>query len=591
MLWRGQSITLIEQEIEKVHLPMPFRMQTPLKSISMALALSLATATQIQAEGLAGAYLAARQASSFSDFEVSSQYFSRALTLDQNNPVLMENALLAFVGLGKIDRGASIARKMQADGLSSQLANMVVIADLAKKGKFDQIITSLKSGKTIGPLIDRLVLGWAKIGLNNADAAFADFDKVITDQQARDIGRYNTALAMGTLGRFQEAAALFAAKGDDGFQVSVQSALAYGQILSQLDRNQDAIAMIDTIFADVNNPAINKMRADLAAGKKLAFSSANSARKGIAEVFFTIANALDGEAVAVNTLIYARMSQALNPDHMQATLLAAGLLESLKRYDLAIKAYNQVPRDHPFYYLAELGRTKALRRSGKTEAGIEALNQLAKSFPGKPSVHSSLGDALRADGQYALASDAYSKAIDLIAKPDENDWFLFYARAISYERTDKWDQAEADFRYAMTLKPNQPQVLNYFGYSMLEKKINLDEALSLIQRAVEAQPNSGYILDSLGWGYYLLKRYDEAAATMLKAIKLMPVDAIVTDHLGDTLWAVGRHREAYFQWRRALSFDPDEKDAVRIRKKLELGLDAVLIEEGQEPTPVATNGG
>ena len=105
----------------------------------------------------------------------------------------------------------------------------------------------------------------------------------------------------------------------------------------------------------------------------------------------------------------------------------------------------------------------------------------------------------------------------------------------------------------------------------------------MIERAVAARPEEGYILDSLGWALYRLGRYDEAVAQMERAVELEAVDPLVNDHLGDVYWAVGRKLEARFQWRRALSFDPEEKGADRIRRKLAVGLDAVLAEEGAAP--------
>ena len=133
--------------------------------------------------------------------------------------------------------------------------------------------------------------------------------------------------------------------------------------------------------------------------------------------------------------------------------------------------------------------------------------------------------------------------------------------------------------------------MNYLGYSLLEQNVKLDEALEMIERAVAAVPNDGYITDSLGWALYRLRRFEEAVTHMERAAELTPVDPIVSDHLGDTLWAVGRRLEAEFQWRRAMSFEPEEADAARIRRKLEVGLDAVLKEEGAEPLPVLANGG
>ena len=117
------------------------------------------------------------------------------------------------------------------------------------------------------------------------------------------------------------------------------------------------------------------------------------------------------------------------------------------------------------------------------------------------------------------------------------------------------------------------------------------DAAPLFQRAVAAEPDSGAITDSLAWAYFRLGRYQDAVEPMERASLLEPVDPIVTDHLGDVYWAVGRKLEARFQWHRALSFDPEEKEAIRIRRKLEVGLDQVLIDEGKPPiTPVVADG-
>jgi len=129
-------------------------------------------------------------------------------------------------------------------------------------------------------------------------------------------------------------------------------------------------------------------------------------------------------------------------------------------------------------------------------------------------------------------------------------------------------------------------VLNYLGYSYVEKKENLDEALDMIQRAAAERPDAGYIVDSLGWALYRLGRYDEAVVQMEKAVELEPTEPLLNDHLGDVYWAVGRKREAEFQWRRALNLGPGdagELDLDRVRRKLEVGLDQVLKEEGAPP--------
>ena len=115
---------------------------------------------------------------------------------------------------------------------------------------------------------------------------------------------------------------------------------------------------------------------------------------------------------------------------------------------------------------------------------------------------------------------------------------------------------------------------------MIEVESALGDALRADEKfaeAAKAQPEDGYITDSLGWVFYRLGRYDEAVKPMLRAVELTPDDPVINDHLGDVLWMVGRKREAEFQWRRALSFGPaDDLDMDRIRKKLDVGLDKVL---------------
>ena len=230
---------------------------------------------------------------------------------------------------------------------------------------------------------------------------------------------------------------------------------------------------------------------------------------------------------------------------------------------------------------------------GKTYGGaVEVLKQLAETHPDLPSVHVASGDLNRQLENYEAAVAAYNRALEIFSANETDQWFVHYARAICYERLDQWDKAEADFRRALELNPGHPQVLNYLGYSLVEHQMKLDEALEMIEQAVEAQPDSGYIVDSLGWALYRLDRYDEAIGHMERAAELMPVDPVVNDHLGDVLWAVGRKTEATFQWKRALSLiDPESPapdiDPERIRRKLEVGLDQVLKEEGAPPLKVA----
>ena len=177
-------------------------------------------------------------------------------------------------------------------------------------------------------------------------------------------------------------------------------------------------------------------------------------------------------------------------------------MESLDQYKLANTAYKGVPADHSAFHAAELGRADVLRQSGKPDASIEVLEQLAKRFDDLAIVYSTLGDVLRQQEQFEEAVSAYDRALELTKDGARGSWFLHYARAISLERLEEWPRAESDFRKALELNPGQPQVLNYLGYSLVEKQVKLKEELSMIEQAVTTSPESGYIVDSLGCAWF-----------------------------------------------------------------------------------------
>jgi tetratricopeptide (TPR) repeat protein len=548
------------------------------------------------AQEAAGPYLAARQASADKDYAAAAEYFTQALAEDPSNPAILESAVVAHVSLGQVDTAIPIARKIEDDDLKSQVAFMTLTADEVKRGAHDAVLARFEAGRGIGALADGLISAWVQLGKGDMKAALSRFDAVAQERGVRGFAIYHKALALASAGDFEAAERIFAGESDGPMQRTRRGTIAWAQILSQLDRNDEAVGLIDDVFGSDLDPEIARLRTRLEAGERLPFSLVSGAADGVAEVFYSLGRALRSDTSEDYVLLYARLARYLSPGHVDATMMSADLLESMQRHDLAIAAYETVPRDHPRHSRAELGRAEALRRADKTDAAIEVLGQLARTYPDLPAVHVSAGDLYRQLERFEDAAAAYDQAVDLYAERDTDQWFVHYARGISHERIGDWTQAEADFRRALELNPDQPQVLNYLGYSLVEKQIKLDEALGMIERAVAARPDSGYIVDSLGWALYRLGRYQEAVEHMERAAELLPVDPVVNDHLGDVLWAVDRRNEARFQWKRALSFIDKENpspdiDPDRIRRKLEVGLDTVLEEEGAPPLEVADDGG
>ncbi len=539
-----------------------------------------------------GAYLAGRQAVYENDYSAAERYYAQALKFDPKNQLLLESVVVARLALGEVERALPIAQTIEEAGLPSQAARIAIAANLIAEGDWGALLSRDPETQGVGPLVDGLMTAWAYLGQGEMTKALEQFDSVTTQEGLREFALYHKAMALASIGDFEGAEAIFAA--DDGVvaRFTRRAALARTEVLSQLDRNEDALTFLADVFQAGSDPSIEDYTSRLSDGETLPFTHVGSAQDGMAEIFFSVGAALNDEAGPDYVLLYARTASFLRPDHVDALLMSAELLSELNQLDLAGEAYRAVPKDSMDHHVAELGRADVLGQSGKTDAAVEVLQSLAAEKPDLPSVHVALADLQRREENYAAAVDSYNTAIDLAEGVSVANWFLHYARGISHERLKQWDQAEADFRRALELNPDQPQVLNYLGYSLVERREKLDEALDMIERAVAARPDSGYIVDSLGWVLFRLGRYDEAVEHMERAVELMPVDPVVNDHLGDVYWAVGRAREAEFQWKRALSFvDPEdtdgEADPERIRRKLEVGLDTVLSEEGADPLKVA----
>ena len=542
-----------------------------------------------QTTGDAGSYLAARLAASDNNYREGERWFSRALEADPDNQSLLEGLVVSQIGLGQIDGAAEAAARLTALGGRSITSSIALVARDAKAEDYDALLAAPENRK-IGNLIDQLIVAWAEFGKGRMSEAVAAFDGIAASDGLKAFGLYHKALALAAVGDFEGADAILSGRVAGPLVINRRGIVAHIQILSQLERFDEATALLDRSFGTDADPLSSGLRASLIARKPIPFDAVTSARDGIAEVFFTLAAALNGEAEDGYTLLYARVASYLNPAHTEALLLTAGLLEQQEQLDLAGEVYAAVPPENPAFYTAEIGRANTLYAQGQKDEALAALKALTQSHPDLILVHMAYGDALRREEQFEASATAYDAAAQLVATPDERHWGLFYSRGVAFERSGQWPKAEADFRKALELSPNQPQVLNYLGYSLVDRGEKLDEALALIERAVAERPDAGYIIDSLGWAYFRLGRYADAVGQMERASLLEPVDPVVTDHLGDVYWAVGRTLEARFQWRRAASFDPDEKEALRIRRKLEVGLDVVLEEEGAPPLSAVANG-
>ena len=552
---------------------------------SIFLLIILSIAGMVRAEISFGGYLAGRHALSTKDFDAASTYLSRAIEDDIENPELLNGLISVQVSLGDIGAAKISSDNLDLLGVQTQLSNMVKIAIQLRNRDFDNAKQQIENEQGINPLLDKILTGWAFADQGNFEDAETIFDEIGKGSSLAQFSQMQKASMLAAYGRYESALNTIGNLEKNSNRISIDARALKVQLLLKLDNKEEATEYFSKIFGDgVNSDAANLRMQVEDHPNAYSIEESLSLEAGIAYAFYAIADILKDDADPNTALLYVRLAQYLNENSQKAILLAADLLEQMGQYDLAVAEYAKISPSSSYFLSSELGRVGALRDGGKTEAALEVLYYLSREFSDIGIVHNSLGDFLRREERYSEAKIAYDRAVDIYRENNNVSWVVLYARGITHERLQEWDKAESDFRNALTINPDQANVLNYLGYSLIDRGEKLDEAMTMIEKAVSLQPESGYIVDSLAWGLFKLGKYETAIPHMEKAAELMPVDPIVTDHLGDLYWAVGRQLEAKFQWRRALSFDPELKDATRIREKLRIGLDRVLVNEGLKPT-------
>ena len=528
------------------------------------------------AESMLGDYLAGNFALESGNIKDAVTYFQRALTDDPENLELRRNVFLLDLADGRYDEALAEAKHIngQVGGELNEDAQLLLALEKATLGVYDDVPDALKdvNNRGIAALAAPFIQSWALIagkGVGVLDSA---------------IDILNGGESLGPLNDFHEAMML--ARGDrlDASLAKLQDILpesgpgpvrvvqAYVDILIRQGRQDEALSFLREQVDQTKQPVLMEVLSSLEAGGSTGMPFTDELG-GMADALLGIAEALQQERGHARAVLYARLALYLRPDLDEAQILIGDTLAGQENLDAAIEAYEKIEVESPLNSAAMIRKAQSLHEKEDKEQAFELLEGIAAAEPDKTDALIELGNLLRRDEEYERAESAYSRAIKRLQEPKQEHWTLYYSRGISFERTKRWPEAEADFLFALELQPEQPFVLNYLGYSWVDQGLNLDEAKDMLHRAVNARPDDGFIVDSLGWVFYRLEDYDKAVEYLERAVTLQPGDPVINDHLGDAYWRVGREREAYYQWRRALTLDPEEDVIAKIKEKLTSGLD------------------
>jgi len=554
----------------------------------------------------AGAFLAARTADNDYDYASAITLYRTALKYDPGNVEVRQRLMISLFMNGNFDEGVIESEKLKDDPAVERIATIARGIDAIRKQKYPEAYAILKySGPNeLDRMINTLIMAWGQFGEGKAKDAIATIDKMQGPEWYGIFKNYNAgmiAAASGDMDMARKRLSETVANREEGGSASdtyMRAVIALASLEAKSGNRQKALDAISVgeAFAPGYVP-LQAFRKTIESGAKPDFA-VKSPSEGVASVLFSVggalnqsvANAPDRQSAQDIVGFYLVTAYALAPSADGAVLLG-GLSEGLEQPERAIEWYKRVPADSPLRRVSELQLGLNLANTGKTEEARQHLKAALAAEPGDIRGYLAYGSLLSDQKEYAEMAKIYDKAVEIIGPmPKRNDWSVFFQRGIAYERLKKWELAEPNFQKALELYPDQPQVLNYLGYSWVDMNTKLEQGLAMIRKAVDLRPDDGYIVDSLGWAYYRMGRFEDAVGELERAVELKAADATINDHLGDAYWRVGRKLEAIFQWRTALSVKPEEAEIPKIRKKIKEGLPELEVKKAeQKPTDATRN--
>ncbi len=298
----------------------------------------------------------------------------------------------------------------------------------------------------------------------------------------------------------------------------------------------------------------------------------------ISEFLFLISNLYSSQDNFEKSNFYLNLSIYLNPKFEFNLSLVAENFFTDGEYNKVKKILRKFKETDEFYYWFRVKKeAQIIVKQQNYAKGTSYIESKFKNIKKpNPKMIFDLANFYKNSKNYELAIDYYSKLISSLKDSSVIKSDILYRRGGSYERLGNYEKSDEDLLHALRIRPDDAYILNYLAYSWLERDYKIDEAMEMLKIAYNSKSNDPYIIDSIGWAYFLIDEYEEAEKYLKRAVELMPDDPIVNDHYGDILWKLDQKIQARYFWNSVLNFDDTEDDMrENINKKLITGIKSI----------------
>ena len=524
-----------------------------------------------------GSYIAGQFAEKEGDFKNASYYYIDLISRGDSEREIITRSVIYAALAGNFEIATAISRKIDDLQLNYPVANLIIFAEAVKKREKSEILRAFERHKKNFPEIFKIVTEfWILIIDNKKDEAFRLINSISINNEAQlQIINYNQLLAYVYFNEYEQAKTLYENMEFSNFLFDSESALALVQYFQKYKESGVSESIISKAWSASENAYYIQAFKNKLSNGGVSDAIRITPYKQIAEVFFRWSQSIQrAEQNIINKSFYLSLANFTDPTSSFLKFNLATILSDTGNYGLSKEILDNFSNDDVFFMDSIVENSFAIEQLDSNESALEYIEQFIIDGYANARLLKTYGSLQRSMSLFQEAIKSYTRAIEVAKRETYTEaiWPILFLRGISFERSKNWALAESDFISALELSPDQPQVLNYMGYSLLERKEKLDQALKMIILAAEKSPDSYHIIDSLGWAYYKKGDFGKALLYLEKAMEIESTDPIVNDHLGDVLWMLGRKREAKFQWKKSLSFNPESVDQKNTEDKLKFGL-------------------
>ena len=514
-----------------------------------------------------------------SKYSRSYKYLKKLDGLEESHPFYASKYLYSLVNSGNFSQAYNFSKKLEKRKIDTIESNLVLGTHYLKNSQLDYAKKYFDKAKrlTDRSLLDNyitnslyLLSSLKNIKLEKAESNLLSFDDRFENlNKIQDVFLYCYFNSEKTEAKFQS---LLENKKIDFSRYSY----FYAKYLHDAGKSSQAKKIIqESLKNNPRNLLLNQYKFDLEKTKAGFYFDCNNESHIAAEILFISASALSSQSLYYSSNFYLNLAKYLNKEFQAYISLEAENFYNVEDFAKAKNSYKKLTNyGEAFKWYSYKQISKILIQEKKEELSIKLLSKAYNELHSKGLYEIfDYAEFLKNNEKFKESIKFYSEILDSINQSHSLFPEVTDSRGVAYERIGEWNKAEKDLLASLEASPDQAYVINYLAYSWIEQGVKINKSLEMLEKANKIKSNDPYIIDSLGWALFKLKRYEESKEYLQLAVRLLPADPIVNDHYGDVLWKNGNVIQARYYWNYVLNLEKAEKDLKdEVEKKLIKGL-------------------